>query len=92
MKLAVFLLLSMMLTGISVSSYADNFGPLSHCYKPTKPLWMATTYYKERYNSDVVEYQRCMKKFILAQEAAVNVHTQAAQKALETWNEFAQKK
>jgi len=92
MKLAVVLLLSMMLTGISVSSYADHFEPLPHCYKPTKPLWMATAYYKERYNSDVEAYQRCMKKFIMAQEAAVTIHTQAAQKALEAWNSFVQQK
>ena len=92
MKLAVFLLFSMMLSGISVNTYADNFGPLAHCYKPTKPLWLATAYYKERYNQDVEDYQHCMKAFIRAQEAAVKIHTQAAQQALQTWNDFVQEK
>ncbi len=92
MKLSLFLLLSLILTGVSAISYADNFEPIPHCYKPNKPLWLATAYYKNRYNYDIEEYQRCMKAFIEAQERAVQIHTQAAQKALETWNNFAQEK
>jgi len=92
MKLSLFLLLSLILTGVSVTSYADNFEPLPHCYKPNKPLWLAAAYYKNRYNRDIEEYQRCMKAFIEDQENAIKIHTQAAQKALETWNNFAQKK
>ncbi len=92
MKLGVFLLLSIMLTGISMISFADNFEPLPHCYKPNKPLWMASSYYKKRYNNDAEQYQRCMKSFIKSQEIAAEIHTLAAQKALETWNDFANNK
>ena len=92
MKLNRFLLSGLLLTGFSMSIYADNFEPLPHCYKPTKPLWLATSYYKHRYDRDIEEYQRCMKAFIVDQERAAKVHTQAAQKALKTWNDFAQDK
>ncbi len=89
MKLSIFLLLSIVLAS---SSYADSFEPTPHCYRPTEPLWLATVYYRNRYTAEVEEYQRCMKAFIVQQEHAVLIHTQAAQKALQTWNEFAQKK
>ncbi|MCW8930373.1 MAG: hypothetical protein OQL19_09065 [Gammaproteobacteria bacterium] len=92
MKINLFFLLALFMMGSSVTSYADSFEPLPHCYKPTKPLWLATSYYKTRYNRDVEEYQRCMKSFIVAQENAVKIHTQAAQNALKTWNEFVQSK
>ncbi len=89
MKSGVFLLLSLLLASVS---YADTFEPTPHCYKPTEPLWLATSYYKSRYTRDVDEYQRCMKAFIVAQERAVKIHTQAAQAALKTWNDFSQNK
>lgn len=89
MKRAIFLLSSMMLAGISINTFADSYGPLPHCYKPTKPLWLATVYYRNRYTRDVSEYQRCMKAFIVDQERAVKIHTHAAQAALTSWNEFA---
>ncbi len=89
MKSSLYLLLSLLLVVSSMNSYADNFEPLPYCYKPNKPLWLATGYYQARYKRDVEGYQRCMKAFIVTQERAVNVHTKAAQKALQTWNDFA---
>ena len=90
-KFKPFLLLSLILSAFSSSSFADSFEIVPHCYEPSQPLWLATSYYKTRYNSDVEEYQRCMKAFITTQERAINIHTLAAQKALETWNDFAEK-
>ncbi len=92
MKLSLFLLLGLLMMGSSITTYADNFEPLPHCYKPTKPLWLATGYYKTRYSRDVEEYQRCMKAFIVNQENAVKIHTLAAQSALKTWNDFVKAK
>jgi len=91
MKPGFFLLLSLILMAVSASAYADSFEPQPHCYQPTQPLWLATVYYKNRYNDDIEKYQHCMKEFIEDQESAVKVHTQAAQKALKSWNDFAQK-
>jgi len=89
MKLSLYLLAGLMLSGTYVNSYADNFQPLPHCYKPSKPLWLASGFYKARYKRDVTDYQDCMKAFIVDQERAVKIHTQAAQQALKTWNDFA---
>ena len=77
---------------VSTLSYADTFEPLPHCYKPTKPLLLSTRYHKARYDRDVQEYQRCIKAFITEQEEAIKIHTQAMQKALNSWQEFSQTK
>ncbi len=88
MKSGAIVLLSLMLSSFSLFSHADTYESLPHCYKPTEPLWMATSYYKERYQRDVEEYQRCMQAFIESQENAVKIHARAAQKAQKTQQEF----
>ncbi len=89
MKLSLYLLAGLISSVGYVNSYADSFQPLPHCYKPSQPLWLASESYKARYKRDVTEYQDCMKAFIVEQERAVKIHTQAAQQALKTWNDFA---
>lgn len=91
-KLSYTILLILLLLGFSVSSYADLYEPVPQCYQPSQPLWFATSYYKERYDHDVDEYQACMKKFIQKQEIAAKKHTQAAQDAIKSWNDFVKEK
>lgn len=88
MKSGAIVLIGLSLAGLSLFSHADTYESLPHCYKPSEPLWMATSYYKKRYERDVEEYQRCMKAFIEAQENAVKIHTRAAQKAQKSHSEF----
>ncbi|WP_198265329.1 hypothetical protein [sulfur-oxidizing endosymbiont of Gigantopelta aegis] len=92
MKVRILILLSMILAGFSASSTADMFEPIPFCYKPTKPLWLSTAYYARRYQRDVGDYQHCMKDFIRSQELAAKVHSQAAKKALQSWQAFSKKK
>ena len=37
---------------------------MDYCYKPSKPLFFATSEYKNRYAEDMKEYQRCRKGFL----------------------------
>ena len=90
MKISSFFFLALFLLGLSASSHADTYEPVPHCYKPSKPLFFASRHYKDRYRIDVEEYQSCLKKFIQHQELAAKMHTEAAQNALKTWNDFAE--
>ncbi len=91
MKIALFIFSMLFFMGLCVSSQADTYEPVSHCYKPSKPLMFATRYYKDRYTRDVEEYQSCLKTFIEHQEYAAKMHKEAASNALKTWNDFARK-
>lgn len=91
-KLSRMFLSGVLCMGFSVSSYADLYEPVPHCYQPSKPLWFASSDYKERYDNDVNEYHSCMKKFIQKQEIAAKKHNQAAQDAIAAWNDFVKNK
>lgn len=91
-NLSQLMLLILLQMSLSMSSYADLYEPVPQCYQPSKPLWFATAHYKQRYDSDVDEYQACMKAFIIKEERAAKMHAQSAQKALKTWNDFVKKK
>lgn len=92
MKLNRIILLSLLQMGFSVSSHADLYEPVPHCYEPSKLLWFASSAYKERYENDVNGYHTCMKEFILKQENSAKRHAKAAQDAIKTWNEFVKNK
>lgn len=74
--------------GFSSISYADTYEPIPHCYEPNKPLIFAAKSYKERYARDVADYKLCIKNFIDRQQNSAQIHQEAAQNALRTWNEF----
>ncbi len=87
-----YILLAMALMMSNMSVQADPYKPVPHCYQPSKPLWLAGAKYQQRYEFDVERYQSCIKLFIKKQQDAVQIHTQAAQKALKTWNDFIKEK
>ncbi|RKZ92762.1 MAG: hypothetical protein DRQ43_08755 [Gammaproteobacteria bacterium] len=87
-KLSQIILLISLQMGISLSSHADLYEPIPQCYQPTKPLWFATSYYKQRYEQDIDDYKNCMTTFIKKQKRAAAKHTEAAKMALKSWNEF----
>jgi len=72
----------------SVPLYADHYEPVAHCYQPSKPLWLASFDYKQRYKYEMEQYKVCIKAFIMEQKNAAQIHTSAAQNALQTWNNF----
>jgi len=88
MKISSFFFLTLFLIGLSALSHADTYEPVAHCYKPSKPLFFASRQYKDRYRDDVQEYHSCLNTFIKHQELAAKMHTEAAQNALKTWNDF----
>lgn len=80
----------LIMTNLPVS--ADHYQPIPHCYEPSKPLWLASLNYQQRYDYDVQQYEMCLRKFIEAQKNAVKTHSQAAQSVLEALTEFRKSK
>lgn len=63
MRIGLFFLLILMLPGLSFSSSSGSENKADYCYKPNKPLWFSTHKYKQRYQEDMEEYQRCVQQF-----------------------------
>ncbi len=88
MKTSPFFFLTLFLTGICVSSYAETSEPFDFCYKPQKLLFFATEYYKNRYNEDIKEYERCQKVYIETQERVAEMQKESEKNSLSIWNKF----
>ena len=82
---------AIMLFLLPLHSSADSHSPTPFCAEPTKPLLFSPGYYKDRYNNDVLAYKTCLMDFIAEQEKAVKLHKNAADTALQIWNEFVKK-
>ena len=67
---------------------ADKYIPEHLCFKPEKPLFMASKYHKQIYEEDVKRYKFCIRDFIREQEQMIIIHKEAIKKATNDWNEF----
>jgi hypothetical protein len=72
----------------SVPVLADMFTPTPSCSKPYKPYEFTYQYQVDSFNDDVQRYKRCIQDFIDEQDNAVKTHQQAADNAIEEWNNF----
>lgn len=89
MKMGSFFFLILFFSGLSAFSYAEDTSiPVDYCYKPDKPLFFATQYYKNRYADDVEQYKSCVKSFIEMQNRVAKMQQESEKNSLTTWNNF----
>lgn len=74
---------------IAIPVGADMFSPSHSCYKPNKPYQFDDERQLQRFNDDVEEYKRCIADFVDEQNDAVRKHQNAAEEAIDEWNNYA---
>lgn len=73
---------------ININAHADKY-VLSHlCFKPEKPLFMASFFQHELYKKDIGNYKLCIRRFINSQERAIVAHQDAIKEASEELEQF----
>ncbi|MFK5985672.1 MAG: hypothetical protein QM479_09615 [Pseudomonadota bacterium] len=83
--LAIFLATLFVSQGVVL---ADKYVPGHLCFKPERPLFMASSYHQELYKQDIKQYKFCIREFIKEQERAIRIHNEAIKKSTSDWNEF----
>lgn len=78
-------LLLLLLTG---SAQADFFAPSHSCSKPYKPYQFDSEWEVQQFQGEVERYKRCISDFVEEQEDAIRNHQQAAQEAIDEWNNY----
>jgi len=64
------------------------FAPSHSCSKPYKPYQFDSDWEVRRFRDEVDDYKRCIGEFVEEQEEAVRAHQDAAQEAIDEWNNF----
>lgn len=67
---------------------ADIFNPSHSCSKPYKPYKFNSEWEVESFKNDVERYKSCISDFVEEQNNAVRYHSDAAEEAIEEWNNF----
>ncbi|MGR5382331.1 hypothetical protein [Vibrio harveyi] len=80
--------LSTLLSIFSTTALADMFQPSHSCSKPYKPYQFNSQYEVDSFNDDVRRYQQCINDFVEEQNDAVRNHAEAAEQAINDWNNF----
>jgi len=70
---------------------ADKYVPTHLCFKPERPLFMASPYHQNLYQQDIKQFKYCIRDFIKEQERQNIIHQEAIKKATSDWNEFIEK-
>lgn len=73
---------------ISSCAFADMFAPRPYCNAPIKPYTFNNQWEIDRFESDVERYKLCITDFVKKQQDAIDVHSKAAQDAIDQWNSF----
>lgn len=82
MKTTLFLILM----ALTLNAYANSFMSEPSCFAPNKPLIFSPNSYIERYNLDVVEYKKCIHRFIKEQQQAIVLHEKSIENAKDLLN------
>lgn len=90
MKL-ILMLPGIMLFFLATFVQADKYVPAHLCFKPERPLFMASPYHQRLYKQDIKQYKFCIRDFIKEQERLILIHNEAMKKATSDWNEFIEK-
>ena len=80
--------LFILLLSISQTLFADRYVLRHLCFKPEKPLFMASFFQHELYKKDVENYEDCIKQYIRTQEKAIVAHQEAIKEASGDWKAF----
>jgi hypothetical protein len=77
---------------------ADAWQPSHSCWEPTKPSkpyslddqWEIDRYNNavDNYNYEVEDFRQCIQSFVDEQKSAIRNHRNAAEEALNAWNNF----
>ena len=73
---------------LATSVQADTVAASPSCPRPDKPARFNTQSELDGYNDEVQQYQRCLYDFVNEQEKAIQNHQDAANRAIDEWNEF----
>jgi hypothetical protein len=91
--LRVFLVVQLLILSASIliraASAADVFTPPPSCIKPTKPLRFTSEWEVDQFMSSVEVYKSCIAQFVGEHREAARKHQEAANQAIEEWNDFA---
>jgi hypothetical protein len=90
MKL-VLILPGLMLLLLASLVQADKYVPAHLCFKPERPLFMASPYHQQLYQQDIKQFKFCIRDFIKDQEQRIIIHKEAIKEATSDWNEFIEK-
>jgi len=69
-------------------SQADMFTPSHSCSKPYKPYQFTEQYQIDNFQYEVETYKNCIQDFVDEQNDAARNHQNAAQEAIDEWNNF----
>ena len=67
---------------------ADSWVVSHSCYKPFKPFEFTDQWQLDNFNFEVEQYRYCIEEFVEEQEYAIRRHEQAAEEAIDEWNNF----
>ena len=82
-------LVSLLLGGAEILAQADDVPPSHSCEQPSKPYDLSNSAEVENFSGEVEEYKNCINEFVEEQNEAIRNHQQAAQDAINEWNNFA---
>ena len=82
------LALTITLTMLSGTAFADMFEPSNSCTEPYKPYQFESEWELESYKSDVEFYRDCLSRFIDEQNEEAQNHIDAAESAAQEWERF----
>ena len=80
--------IGILLSVFSTTTFADMFQPSHSCSTPYKPYQFNNQYEVDSFNDDVSSYQQCINDFVEEQNDAVRNHAEAAEQAINDWNNF----
>jgi hypothetical protein len=70
------------------NGFADMFSPSHSCYKPSKPYQFNSEWEVSNFKSEVENYRNCINDFVDEQNDAIRKHKNAAEDAIDDWNNF----
>lgn len=78
----------LMFATISFPAMADSFAPSHTCTQPVKPAEFKDNQEVDMFNEAVAVYKKCIADFAAEQNAAADRHRNAANQAIDEWNQF----
>ena len=78
----------LMFATISGPAMADTFAPSHTCTQPVKPAKFNDNQEVDMFNEAVAVYKKCISDFAAEQNAAADLHRNAANEAIDEWNQY----
>ncbi len=88
----LYFIASLLISGLlSSAAHAHFFAEAHDCRAPVKPLEFVTDLDRQQFEQQVDQYRNCLQSFVDKQNAAMEKHQTSAQRAADTWNDYAQR-